>query len=29
MFPIQNGVPHRRAPFATWSLIAINVAILL
>jgi membrane associated rhomboid family serine protease len=29
MFPIQNGVPHRSAPFVTWSLIAINVAVFL
>lgn len=29
MFPIQNGVPHRSAPFVTWGLIAINVAIFL
>jgi len=29
MFPIQNGVPHRSAPFVTWSLIATNVAVFL
>lgn len=29
MFPVQNGVPYRTAPFVTWSLIVINVAIFL
>jgi membrane associated rhomboid family serine protease len=29
MFPIQNGVPNRSAPFVTWSLIAINVIVFL
>ncbi|HWP27083.1 MAG TPA: rhomboid family intramembrane serine protease [Xanthobacteraceae bacterium] len=29
MFPIQNGVPHRSAPFVTWGLIAVNVAVFL
>lgn len=29
MFPIQTGVPYRTAPFVTWWLIAINVAIFV
>jgi membrane associated rhomboid family serine protease len=25
MFPIRDTIPHRRVPFATWTLIALNV----
>jgi membrane associated rhomboid family serine protease len=29
MFPIRNGVPSRYPPVITWTLIAINVVVLL
>lgn len=29
MFPIADSIPHRFPPFATWTLIALNVVIFL